>query len=92
MQKLLLKLLTLLEIGVGVFLLLIGVTGTFTYFLFNALIAVMGFFVMADGLGRIDDPSERDNNNQNHGGGRDGGPHHHDTHRFGQGDLDSDES
>lgn len=92
MQKLLLKLLTLLEIGMGLFLLLVGVAGTFSYFLFNVLIGAMGFLVMADGLSKIDDPTNRDNNNRNHGGGRDDVSHHHDGHRFGSGTSDSDES
>lgn len=92
MQKLLLKLLTLLEIGMGIFLLLIGLAGTFSYFLFNVLIGVMGFLVMADGLSKIDDPSKRDNNNRNQGGDHDDESHHHGGHRFGSGTSDSDES
>ena len=73
-QKLLLKLLTMIEVAMGITLMLIGISGTFSYFLFNALICVMGFLVTADGLGRIDDPSERENN---HPDNRDNNDHHH---------------
>ena len=79
MNKFLMTLVNLLEIAVGITLLFIGVSGTFTYFLFNALVSVMGFLVAADGLSRIDDPN-RGNGNNNQGGnsGRppEGGGHH----------------
>lgn len=101
-QKLLLKLLTLLEVAMGITLMLIGISGTFSYFLFNTLICVMGFLVAADGLGRIDDPSERENNHpdnheshhENHGdyrGDRGGEGPRRDERRFGSGVPDDDE-
>ena len=87
MSKLLLKLLTFLELAVGASLLILGISGFFSYFLFNALLGVMGFFILADGLGKIDDPAQRkDDDNHDHyddhhrpGGG----------HRFGSGEPDS---
>jgi hypothetical protein len=85
MNKLLLTLLNLLEVGVGITLLFIGVSGTFTYFLFNALIGVMGFLITADGLSRIDDPNRNGNNNGNNPDGGNsnyprGGHHRTDVH------------
>ena len=57
------KLLTFFEIMIGAGLLLFGISGFFSYFLFNALIAVMGFVILLDGLGKIDDPAKRQQNN-----------------------------
>ena len=93
MNKLLLKLLTLLELAVGSTLLILGVSGFFSYFLFNALLGVMGFFILADGLTKIDDPSQRDDkddhdrfdDHHHHGGPGGGGP------RFGSEEPDSNE-
>ena len=59
MKKFLNKLVTLAELGIGAFLFLLGVTGTFAYFIFNALLGVMGFFVFIDALSKIDNPETR---------------------------------
>ena len=75
MQKFLTKLVTLLELLIGVGLLFGGVTGFFSYFLFNVLIGVMGFFILLDGLEKVDAPKS-----PSQGGGPGG---HHDEHRHG---------
>ena len=64
MKKFLNNLLTLAELGIGAFLFLLGVTGTFTYFIFNALLGVMGFFVFIDALSKIDNPETRNPDNE----------------------------
>jgi len=57
MKKFLTKVITLLELMIGLGLLLGGVTGFFSYFLFNVLIGAMGFFILLDGLEKIDAPA-----------------------------------
>ena len=59
MKKFLYKLITLAEIAIGAGLLLLGVTGFFSYFIFNALIGTIGFFVFIDALSRVDNPDKR---------------------------------
>ncbi len=73
MQKFLSKLITLLEVVIGVALLMGGVTGFFSYFLFNVLIGVMGFFILLDGLEKVDTPQEPSQPEHHHHGG---GLHH----------------
>ena len=73
MQKFLQKLITLLEVVIGVALLFGGVTGFFSYFLFNVLIGVMGFFILLDGLEKVDAPQTPSQPEQHHHGG---GLHH----------------
>ena len=89
MNKLLLKLLTLLELAVGSTLLILGVSGFFSYFLFNALLGIMGFVILADGLSKIDNPSQRENGNDQTPDNDD--HHHRGGHRFGSGEPDSNE-
>ena len=69
MQKFLQKLITLLEVVIGVALLFGGVTGFFSYFLFNVLIGVMGFFILLDGLEKVDAPQTPSQPEQHHHGG-----------------------
>lgn len=76
MNKFLTKLINLLEIVIGAGLLLAGVTGyIFSIFLFNALLCVMGFFILADGLSKVDDPGNRDNPPQDQNNEHRHGPH-----------------
>lgn len=91
MNKLLLKLLTLLELAVGSTLLILGVSGFFSYFLFNALLGIMGFVILADGLSKIDNPSQRENGNDQTPDNDDHHHHHGGGHRFGSGEPDSNE-
>lgn len=57
------KLFTLLEILIGAGLFLLGLSGLFSYFLFNALITIMGFIILLDGLSKIDTPKKDEQNN-----------------------------
>lgn len=68
MNKFLSKLITLMELAIGAFLFIQGIGGLFSYFIFNALLCVVGFFVFADGLSKVDNPEDRNkpqNNNEN---------------------------
>ena len=80
MKKFLQKIITLLELMLGLGLLLGGLTGFFSYFLFNVLIGAMGFFILLDGLEKIDTP------NPDQGGNNTGSPdNHHEHHHGGHG-------
>jgi len=65
MNKFLSKLITLLEVVVGAGLLMAGVTGFFSHFIFNALCFVMGFMIITDGFSKVDNPDERQDKNKN---------------------------
>ena len=65
MNNFLNKLITLLELAIGTFLFFTGISGFFSYFIFNVLLSVIGFFVFVDGLSKIDNPPDRNNNEQN---------------------------
>lgn len=79
MKKFLQKIITLLELMLGLGLLLGGLTGFFSYFLFNVLIGAMGFFILLDGLEKIDTPNpdqggnNTDQSDEGHHGHRHGG-------------------
>lgn len=59
MNKFLIKLFILMEIAIGAFLFMAGLSGFFSYFIFNALLCVIGFFVFIDGVSKIDNPETR---------------------------------
>jgi len=65
MNKFLSKLITLLEVVVGAGLLMAGITGFFSHFIFNALCTVMGFMVITDGFSKVDNPDDRQDKNKN---------------------------
>ena len=65
MNKFLNKLITFIELVIGAGLFMFGIAGFFSYFIFNALLCVMGFFVLLDGLSKFDNPDDRNDKNKN---------------------------
>lgn len=69
MNKFLTKLIILLELVIGVAFFMAGISAFFGYFILNALLCVIGFFVFTDGLSKIDNPDDRpkpnDSNEEN---------------------------
>lgn len=59
LRKILLKLFNLGELVVGAALFLFGFSGLFNYFILNALLCLMGFFVFIDALSGVDNPQNR---------------------------------